>query len=72
MLTERERCLHQAQALDQVLAAIWRRRVPSQMIQQLKQNHDPHVRRAMEANAQVSQRAANKASRMLLTYREMR
>ena len=29
VLTERERCLHQAQALDQVLAAIWRRRVPN-------------------------------------------
>ena len=32
MMTERERCLHQAQVLEQLVSDIWRRGVPSQVI----------------------------------------
>ena len=65
VLTERERCLHQVQALDQVLAAIWRREVPSQVIQLLKHDQAPWVSRAEEATAQLAQKAVDRAFRML-------
>jgi hypothetical protein len=45
----RDRCLQQAQLVDMVLGTIWQKGLPSQVIQQLKDQESPVVRRSKEA-----------------------
>ena len=48
VMTEKERCLHQARVLDHLLAAIWNKGVPSQIVQEARDSQEPMVRRALQ------------------------
>ena len=70
VLTEKERCLHQARVLDHLSAAMWKRGVPSQIVQEMRDTQEPMVRRAKETVRHQSQRAINRAFRILLSHGE--
>ena len=59
-----------ARVLDHFLAAIWKRGVPSQIVQEMRDTQEPMVRRAKEAVRHQSQRAINRAFRILLSHGE--
>jgi hypothetical protein len=45
----RDRCIQQAQVLDLVLGSVWQKGIPSQVVQQLKEQETPMVKRSKEA-----------------------